>query len=108
MGKVRYNQSGYCGSSMSLRAMEAYQNGEMPKSKWTKYNMINAIAMVLDDYDMLTEENMDLFSKFKKNELFNEFFCWSSWHHTSKFANETDFYDVNEDSVLRFLKETCE
>ena len=33
MGKVSYGQSGYVGSSMSVRAAEAYAGGEMPKSK---------------------------------------------------------------------------
>ena len=33
MGKVSYGQSGYVGSSMSVRAVEAYAGGEMPKSK---------------------------------------------------------------------------
>lgn len=28
--------SGYIGYSMSRRAAEAYEDGEMPKSKWTK------------------------------------------------------------------------
>lgn len=43
MSKVRYNQSGYFGSSMSLRAVEAYEAGEKPKSKWTKKVMLAAI-----------------------------------------------------------------
>lgn len=105
MGKVRYNQSGYCGSSMSVRAMEAYEAGEKPKSKWTKKVMLAAIKETLWYYDKDTEENMALFSKFKKDELFNEFFEWSSWHHTGKFANETDFYDVNEEKVIDFLND---
>ena len=35
--------SGYIGYSMSRRAAEAYEDGEMPKSKWTKKAMVAAI-----------------------------------------------------------------
>lgn len=105
MSKVRYNQSGYFGSSMSVRAMEAYEAGEKPKSKWTKKVMLAAIKETLWYYDKDTEKNMALFSKFKKDELFDEFFEWSSWHHTGKFANETDFYDVDEEKVVDFLND---
>jgi hypothetical protein len=34
-----------------------------------------------------------------KPELFNRFFYASSWHHTSKFFNVTDFYSVDEGEV---------
>ena len=35
--------SGYIGYSMSRRAAEAYEDGEMPKSKWTKKAMVAAM-----------------------------------------------------------------
>lgn len=31
--------------------------------------------------------------------MFERFFHESSWHHTSKFFNETDFYKLDEDAV---------
>lgn len=62
--------SGYVGWSMSRRAAAACEDGEMPKSKWTK-----------------------------KDELFHTFLYNSSWHHTSKFFNETDFYAIDEDAL---------
>ncbi|EQJ54286.1 hypothetical protein QSI_2884 [Clostridioides difficile P28] len=31
--------------------------------------------------------------------MFERFFHKSSWHHTSKFFNETDFYKLDEDAV---------
>lgn len=34
--------SGYIGHSMSRRAAEAYEDGEMPNSKWTKKAMVVA------------------------------------------------------------------
>lgn len=33
MGAVSYGQGGYVGASMSVRAQEAYESGEMPISK---------------------------------------------------------------------------
>lgn len=36
MTQVAYGQKGYLGSSMSVRAVEAYEQGEMPISRWTK------------------------------------------------------------------------
>ena len=99
MARVMYGQSGYVGCSMSARAQEAYERGEMPKSKWTKAAMLDAIAG-----DLLDDEYINVFKQFKKDELFDRFFEWSSWHHTGKFANVTDFYDVDETAVLDFLE----
>lgn len=104
MGKVRYGQHGYVGSSMSERAVEAYANGEMPKSKWTKAAMLYAIDNQLnefeDDQKITSEEREELFTAInamKKEEMFSTFMEYSSWHHTSKFANATDFYRITED-----------
>lgn len=44
--------SGYIGHSMSRRAAEAYEDGEMPKSKWTKKAMVAAIQAYCDEFDM--------------------------------------------------------
>ena len=43
MGAVSYGQSGYVGTSMSVRAKAAYESGEMPMSKWTRGAIISAI-----------------------------------------------------------------
>lgn len=43
MTQVVYGQKGYLGSSMSVRAAEAYEQGEMPISRWTK-TPIHAVA----------------------------------------------------------------
>lgn len=105
MARVVYGQSGYVGCSMSARAQEAYERGEMPKSKWTKAAMLDAIAGALWFNDLLDDDYMDIFKRLKKDELFDKFFEWSSWHHTGKFANVTDFYDVDETAVLDFLED---
>lgn len=43
MTQVVYGQKGYLGSSMSVRAAEAYEQGEMPISRWTKTAIIQAV-----------------------------------------------------------------
>ena len=88
--------SGYKGWSMSKRAAAAYSGGEMPKSKWTKAAMLSAIAEFCDDNDLfITPET----SKLTKAQLFDRYFEWSSWHHTSRFCNATEFYKLNEKAV---------
>lgn len=89
--------SGYIGYSMSRRAAEAYEDGEVPKSKWTKKAMVAAIQSYCDEFDMLFA--LDLLKGMRKDEVFERFFYKSSWHHTSKFFNETDFYKLDEDAV---------
>lgn len=97
MSRVRYNQSGYSGCSMSTRAVIAYESGEMPKSKWTKAAMLEAIERCCDENGV----GFDLrrFSMVKA-DMFERFFEWKSWHHTGKYANVTDFYGVNEEAVV--------
>lgn len=95
MGKVTYNQSGYVGSSMSERALEAYDHGEMPKSRWTKKAMLESIADYCETMEIPVPADVP---NLKKAELFEKYFCWTSWHHTGKFANETDFYGIDEDA----------
>lgn len=100
MGKVSYNQNGYVGSSMSVRALEAYESGEKPKSKWTKAAMLAEMRGYCEDYDIRYVE-----PKMTKDELFDRFFEWTSWHHTGKFANPTDFYGLNEEAVVEYMSE---
>ncbi len=82
---------GYIGYSMSVRAQEAYEYGEMPYSKWTKSAIIN----YLDDNKVDVKE----FEKFSKEALIRYFLVRSSWHHTSQCFNKTVFYAVDEDQL---------
>lgn len=88
--------SGYIGYSMSRRAAEAYEGGEMPRSKWTKKAMVAAIEDACDELDLEYDPAIE---KMKKVELFDTFLYNSSWHHTGKFFNETDFYAIDEDAL---------
>ena len=101
MGKVYYNQPGYSGCSMSIRAVEAYENGEMPKSKWTKTAMLAAIADYCDMFGIAYDGSV---ASFKRDALFERFFEYKSWHHTGKYATATDFYGLDEDAVVRFFE----
>ena len=94
--------SGYVGHSMSRRAAEAYQTGEMPKSMWTKKAMVAAIQSYCDEFDMLFAP--DVLKGMRKDDIFERFFYKSSWHHTSKFFNETDFYTLDEDAVCETFR----
>lgn len=96
MGRVVYNQTGYVGCSMSERAALAYEDGEMPKSRWTKSAMLAAIADYCDMFGLAYDGSA---AKLTKDALFERFFEWKSWHHTGKYANVTDFYGLDEDAV---------
>lgn len=89
--------SGYISWSMSKRAAQAYADGEMPKSKWTKAAMAEAIKVCCDENDLAYDPAVE---RLAKTALFDRFFYRSSWHHTSKFFNATDFYAVDEDAVM--------
>ena len=100
MSRVRYNQPGYIGCSMSVNAALAYASGEKPKSRWTKAAMLDAIADYCDLFGLPYDGRA---AGLTKNALFDRFFEWKSWHHTGKYANETDFYGLDEDAVVGFF-----
>ena len=111
MSKVTYNQVGYCGSSMSERAVEAYENGERPMSKWTKQAIIEEICEYVEEYNADTTRSKKLswtqesLNKFSKKVLVDTFLYNSSWHHISKYANETLFYSIDEDTIANLTVE---
>lgn len=97
-GKSSFNSvnSGYDGYSMSNRAREAYDKGEKPYSKWTKEDII----------DSLPEEYRGELKKIPTDTLRAVFLKRTSWHHTGKYFNKTNFYSINEDvNVGEFLEE---
>ena len=86
--------SGYDGYSMSVRAKEAYANEEMPITKWTKTAIIEQLEGIETD-----EVIVEAAKRLHVDELRNLFLFKSSWHHTSKCFNETDFYSVDPTGV---------
>lgn len=101
MGKVRFGQAGYVGVRMSENAMYAYEDGEMPKSRWTKRAMLDAIEDWCDAWGVPYDGEL---SALRKQDLFARFFEWKSWHHTGKFANETDFYGLDEEALGEYME----
>lgn len=96
---------GYVGWSMSRRAVEAYESGEMPKSKWTKTAIVDALKGACDELDLMYDPSVE---RMRKDELSGRFLCNSSWHHTGKFFNVTDFYAVDADAVAEAFRPMTE
>lgn len=82
--------NGYDGYSMSNNARAAYENGEKPLSNWTKTDIIDAIQDINPDIDC---------SRLNAATLKKEFLTQTSWHHTSKFYNRTNFYSIDTEYV---------
>ena len=82
--------AGYKGYSMSNNAVEAYRYGEKPKSKWTKESIL--VQMKRDGVPI---KKIQEISKMSAADIRDEFLSVSSWHHTSKHYNRTDFYSVD-------------
>ena len=91
MSIVSYNQAGYIGCSLSEGASDAYSQGERPLSKWSKQDIIDEVVDLSDGRFIESE-----LKKFTKQVLQDAFLSESSWHHTSRCANITDFYSVDE------------
>lgn len=96
MGTVSYGQSGYVGASMSVRARQAYESGEMPMSKWTRGAIISAIKDYCADFDLAVDPKIETMSRSRLAETYLEY---KSWHHTGRFARATEFFGLNEDAV---------
>ena len=85
----------YIDYSMSIRAAEAYENGEKPLSKWTKAALLEAAG-----------DRASLLSPLTVSELRDLLLTRSSWHHTSCRYNATDFWSVDEDTLEELTEET--
>ena len=94
-----YN-SGYKGYSMSNRAAAAYEDGERPYSKWTKAELLIECKKLLEDLEV--DYTIEDLKKLSLKALRNSVLVSSSWHHTSKYFNSTDFYKVSE-GQLEFI-----
>ncbi|MEG2212194.1 MAG: hypothetical protein RRX88_06910 [Raoultibacter sp.] len=96
--------NGYCGQSMSNNAIAAYQDGEMPKSKWTKAALLEGIYSTCEEIISDGESksfSFEVLSKAPVAVLRSLCLCNSSWHHTSKFYLITDFYNIDRDALTK-------
>lgn len=109
--------AGYCGYSMSNNAVEAYEYGAMPLSKWTKDVLLDRIREELNynfDNEELTNSSIDKLAKYPLAILKDTFLQYDSWHHTGSYYNETEFYtveipdDFDIDKICKELEEKKE
>lgn len=95
--------AGYYGYSMSNNAIEAYENGEKPYSKWRKSDILELVERYKKE--SAANFSMELLKKVNINILKKHFLAYSSWHHTSCHYNRTDFYLINEYAVENLTNE---
>ena len=91
--------AGYSGYSMSNNAVSAYNNGEMPMSKWTKGEIIKGVESYQKDNDVKLSFEIDTLKKLAVKDLKDMILYKSSWHHTSMHFNNTDFYSIDTDKL---------
>lgn len=96
--------AGYNGYSMSNNAVAAYEDGEMPLSKWTKTAILNVISENCE----MADEKANLLKKMTAKELKDAFLKRSSWHHTSMFYNCTNFYALDFEAIEKTSSEEIE
>lgn len=80
--------------SMSCNAALAYRCGEMPLSKWTKSAILERCGSRANALRVLTAA-----------ELKEELLVSCGWHHTSKYYNETAFFDIDDYSLEELTDE---
>lgn len=88
-----YEGAGYHGYSMSNNAMRAYESGEKPLSKWSKSDMLDAVAHLRPD---LVEQLRSMPIATLRRYLLTS----TGWHHTGSYYNRTNFYGIDEDYLM--------
>lgn len=102
--------AGYHGYSMSNNAIQAYNSGKRPWSRWTKTLILEDVkALTIDAHEECEEDKEELESLKKKFKVLSKcstdilrkhLLKYTGWHHTSSRYNKTDFYEVDEDIFL--------
>ena len=70
--------------SMSNNAIDAYDRGLRPRSKWTKADILDALPANARTYLQLDEYPLEFLREY--------FLVAEEWHHTSKLYNKTEFF----------------
>lgn len=89
------NYGRYKGWSMSNNAVAAYEDGEMPISKWSKKVIIERIEEAIDAKEIELQCSLEELKKLPLKVLRDNCLTYTSWHHTSKFFNQTNFYSLD-------------
>jgi hypothetical protein len=90
---------------MSNNAVRAYENGEKPLSKWTKGEILEAIEEMVEAGEVELKCDLTQLGKIPTKKLKEVCLVRTSWHHTSKHYNKTDFHSVDEWAVERLTDE---
>ena len=90
-GVEQLSEAGYDGYSMSNNARAAYENDEKPLSKWSKEDILYCASRINKCKAMLLK-------KVSLEDLRNHLLTRTSWHHTSSYYNQTDFYSFDEEA----------
>ena len=95
----RHLGNGYCGRSTSRNSLIAREMGAHPISEWSK-------SKIMDDLAEIDTTRMSLFKKISLPVL--QAYCLrrTGYHHTSKWFNKTDFYELNEEAISSLSDET--
>lgn len=89
---------------MSNNAVEAYENGERPLSRWHKSDILEAISVSEIELKCSISKLQKLPVKVLKEVCLTR----SSWHHTSNYYNQTDFYALDEEYIGNLTDEKIE
>ena len=92
-------------SGMSNRAVQAYEYGAMPKSRWTKQAILSAI--IENNGNSIQEKDLEKLRKGLAGHsvawLRSNLLSYDSWHHTSSAFNRTDFWSIKDYTVEECL-----
>jgi hypothetical protein len=97
--------AGYDGLSMSNNARKAYEEGEKPKSKWTKKVILETVEKSVKSGELELVCSFDKLKKVPLPALQEYCLVLSSWHHTSMHYNRTYFYKIELGCLEAFTDE---
>ena len=93
-----YTGNGYSGISMSNNAIEAYNEGRMPLSKWKKGMLIERIeenkSLIKCDYELLVKQPLEVL---KELVLSSD----GEYHHMGMRYNVVEFYHFDMDRLSK-------
>ena len=96
-------ERGYFGYSMSNNAVDAYDSGKAPLSKWTKEKIVAAIKDWFDKGE--ADGILPTLLKYPLGFLRYVALETNEWHHTSSHYNKTKFYEFNDLMINEFIED---
>lgn len=84
---------------MSNNAVEAYKMGAKPYERWSAADIIDEVQKLYDPENSSFDINNLVGIPIKALRMCT--LSYSSWHHTTKKYEETDFYFVDNKKLLK-------